>query len=243
MRMHIFPEQLAAAVLQLHDDHIYKPLRVMLEGVAGMRRFPTAVSPNMVTVASVSCALPFVLLNLYGWHRLAASLCIFHDILDRMDGAVAGALRKRAGVIVEGPRVYLQGRLIHDGEFGAYLDAMGDKAFGVCALLGFCAIQSVPSPLKVLFALKFPLHMALAIVRTQDYYGRARANKHVALSAVGAGKLSTCAENFCHAMLSFGLAYMGSTLGSIALCATGILSLISTDMGLRSLSHKLMSRA
>ena len=33
-----------------------------------------------------ACALPFVLLTVYGWHFAAAALTIFHDMLDRLDG-------------------------------------------------------------------------------------------------------------------------------------------------------------
>ena len=33
-----------------------------------------------------ACALPFVLLTIYGWHFAAAALTIFHDMLDRLDG-------------------------------------------------------------------------------------------------------------------------------------------------------------
>jgi hypothetical protein len=66
-----------------------------------------------------------VLLTVYGWHFAAAALTIFHDMLDRLDGAVAGTLRKSSDVRVDGPRVYRKDHLVHCGEYGAYLDAMG----------------------------------------------------------------------------------------------------------------------
>ena len=34
--------------------------------------------------------------------------------------------------------------MIHDGEYGAYLDAMGDKAFGISALLALVLLPGLP---------------------------------------------------------------------------------------------------
>ena len=60
---------------------------------------------------------------------------------------------------------------MHDGEYGAYLDAMGDKAFGVTALVALALQPGVVSTLPYWFvaisALKLPLHVALAVTRTQ----------------------------------------------------------------------------
>ena len=53
-----------------------------------------------------------VLLNLYGLHIAACILCVAHDMLDRLDGAVAGALRRRSDVVVDGPRVTRNGVLV-----------------------------------------------------------------------------------------------------------------------------------
>merc|ERR1719223_1697895 len=170
----------------------------------------------------MACALPFVLLTFYGWHLAAAVLTIFHDMLDRLDGAVAGALRKSPDVRVDGPRVYRKDHLVHDGEYGAYLDAMGDKAFGVTALVALALQPGVVSTLPYWFvaisALKLPLHVALAVTRTQDYRA----------------KLATCSENFGCAVASLALAT------DCAPAVTAVAGLLG--VACRSLSHKLRAR-
>ena len=104
-RMRLLPEAVSDTLLDVHETHVYQPLRKGLEKVAALSFFPRAVLPNHVTWMSMACALPFVLLTFYGWHFAAAALTIFHDMLDRLDGAVAGALRKPPDVRVDGPRV------------------------------------------------------------------------------------------------------------------------------------------
>merc|ERR1719359_1146359 len=192
----------------------------------------------MVTWTSLLCAIPFVLLNIYGMHVAAAVLCVGHDMLDRLDGAVAGSLRKRPDVKVDGPRVYRRGVLVHDGEYGAYLDAMGDKAFGISALLVLTLLPGLPMWWKAIALLKLPLHVVLSVVRTQDYLAKLRGASAVALPAVGFGKLATCAENFGCAVAAFALG-VGGTDGGATIAAAGVLSALSLDMAARSLSHKL----
>ena len=104
-RMRLLPEAVSDTLLDVHETHVYQPLRKALEKVAALSFFPRAVLPNHVTWMSMACALPFVLLTFYGWHFAAAALTIFHDMLDRLDGAVAGALRKSPDVRVDGARV------------------------------------------------------------------------------------------------------------------------------------------
>jgi len=243
MRMRLLPEVVADCLLDVHETHVYQPLRKGLEKVAAASLFPRSLLPNHVTWASMLCALPFVLLTVYGWHLAAAALTLFHDMLDRLDGAVAGALRKSVGVRVDGPRVYREGRLVHDGEYGAYLDAMGDKAFGVTALLALCmqpgATSTLPAWFLVLALLKLPLHAALAVTRTQDYRAKLAGKTNVMLPAVGCGKLATCSENFGCAVASLALA---TDCAPVVTLAAGILGVLSLDMAFRSLSHKLRAR-
>ena len=85
-RMRLLPEAVADTLLDVHETHVYQPLRKGLEKVASLSFFPRAVLPNHVTWMSMACALPFVLLTVYGWHFAAAVLTIFHDMLDRLDG-------------------------------------------------------------------------------------------------------------------------------------------------------------
>ena len=108
----VLPDAIATPVLDAHEAFVYRPLRLALERVAALSFFPPAVTPNMVTWTSMLCALPFVLLNLAGLHVAACVLCVAHDMLDRLDGAVAGALRRRSDVVVDGPRVTRNGVLV-----------------------------------------------------------------------------------------------------------------------------------
>merc|ERR1719421_164937 len=163
--MQVLPDAIANPVLDAHEACVYKPLRLALEKVAALPFFPAAVTPNMVTWTSMLCAIPFVLLNVYRLHVAAAILCVGHDMLDRLDGAVAGSLRRRPDVKIDGPKVYRGGVLVHDGEFGAYLDAMGDKAFGISALLVLCVLPGLPLWWRTIALLKLPLHIALSVVR------------------------------------------------------------------------------
>merc|ERR1719502_460319 len=114
LNMQVLPDAIATPLLDAHEDFVYKPLRHALERVAALPFFPSGVTPNMVTWTSMLCAIPFVLLNLYGFHVAACILCVAHDMLDRLDGAVAGSLRKRADVKVDGPRVYRHDKLVED---------------------------------------------------------------------------------------------------------------------------------
>ena len=239
LNLHVLPDAIATPVLDLHEEWVYKPLRLGLERVAALSFFPSGMTPNMVTWTSMLCAIPFVLLNVYGFHVLACVLCVAHDMLDRLDGAVAGSLRKRPDVKVDGPRVYRSGQLVHDGEYGAYLDAMGDKAFGISALLVLCALPGLPLWWKTIAVLKLPLHVSLSVVRTQDYRAKLRGEAAAALPAVGVGKLATCAENFGCAVAALAL---GVGAGGATIVVAGVLSALSIDMAARSLSHKLRAR-
>ena len=87
LNMQALPDAIATPVLDLHEEYVYKPLRKALEKVAALSFFPPTVTPNMVTWTSMLCAIPFVLLNLYGLHIAACVLCVAHDMLDRLDGA------------------------------------------------------------------------------------------------------------------------------------------------------------
>lgn len=152
--------------------------------------------------------------------------------------------------MVDGPRVYDKAgsgaKLLHDGVYGAYLDAMGDKAFGVCALLVLLCLDGLPLWWKAIAVLKLPLHVALAVLRRQDYMAKLRGETKVGLPAqgLGVGKFATCSENFgcAVAALTLGAVPLGAVAGTAALCVTGVLSLLSIDMAMRSLSHKLRAR-
>ena len=60
----------------------------------------------------------------------AVAVAVLHDALDRLDGAVAAECAARG--------------VKRDGDFGAFLDAMCDKAFGVVQLV--CVARRVIAP-------------------------------------------------------------------------------------------------
>ena len=63
--------------------------------------------------------------------RLCAVACaVLHDALDRLDGAVATVCDVRG--------------VKRDGDFGAFLDAMCDKVFGVVQLV--CVARRIIAP-------------------------------------------------------------------------------------------------
>ena len=127
---------------------------------------------------------------------------------------------------------------VHDGEYGAYLDAMGDKALGT-PRWSSSARPGLPLWWKTIAVLKLPLHLALAIVRTQDYRAKLRGATSAALPAVGVGKLATCAENFGCAVAALALGV--GTDGGATTAAAGVPWRL-IDMAARSLSHKLRAR-
>lgn len=249
--MKMFDDRLAMNLLEAHEVRVYKPIRKALErsvtaasatpaGKAALR----SVSPNRVTIASCLCTLPYVALVLHGSPAslvLAALLALVHDGLDRLDGAVAGAYRTLG--------------LKHDGDFGAYLDAMCDKVFGILALLVWARVlypsgdRPEVAVTLALTAAKLPLHIALGVVRTVDYRQFRAASKgpapKVALPAVGEGKLATCSENVGMALLPLAFAARRAGLAVVSAgvwCAVVLLLTCSVDMAMRSLRHKLRAR-
>ena len=74
--MRLLPEAVSDTLLDVHETHVYQPLRKALEKVAALSFFPRAVLPNHVTWMSMAL-LPFVLLTFYGWHFAAAALLHF----------------------------------------------------------------------------------------------------------------------------------------------------------------------
>lgn len=219
LRFRLLPQRVALKSLELHDSYIYKPLRLGLERFA--EYLPQIISPNFVTLLSLLTVIPCILLFSSGSFLACAFFVFLHDMLDRLDGAVAGAWARRG--------------IQRDGRMGAYLDAMCDKAFGGAMLLTtiFCS-QTHPLWVGVCLV-KFALHIVLAVIRTQDYFSTGPA----AIAASGEGKLATCSENMSLLMLSISLS--SSALSPLLVLALA-LELLSIDMALKSVQVKLKSR-
>jgi len=219
LRFRLIPRKVATKTLELHENFVYKPLRIGLERFAD--HLPDCLSPNFVTFLSLLTVVPCVMLFSSGNFLLCALFVFIHDMLDRLDGAVAGCWARRG--------------IKRDGRFGAYLDAMCDKCFGGAMLLT-TFFYSQTHPLWTFVCLvKFMLHMTLAVVRTQDYFSTGPA----AIAASGEGKLATCSENFSLLILSISLS--ARELFPLFVVALGF-EILSIDMALKSLQVKLKSR-
>lgn len=119
-KLKVLPDAAAVALLRAHEDRVYAPLkRVLIQSVANKMPNRT-LSPNGVTALALLTLIPFVAAVKARWCLVAVALAVLHDALDRLDGAVAAACVARG--------------VKHDGDFGAFLDAMCDKVFGATQL-------------------------------------------------------------------------------------------------------------
>ncbi|EDQ89332.1 uncharacterized protein MONBRDRAFT_25391 [Monosiga brevicollis MX1] len=235
--LQLLPDALALPILSWHHRFVYDPLNRLMSSLANSRFFPRCLSPNAITFAAGACLIPCIhLLQSPAPTYLAAAggLALLHDMLDRLDGAVARAdhNKGRAGG--------------DDGKFGAFLDAQVDKLFHI-GMLTALLMSPLSSALGTFWRraayIKIAVQATLAIVRFQDYFSTAPKR---AIQARGEGKLATCAANMA-AVLSlwtFALHGVGYPQAAQAgMVVTSVLITIAVDMALRSLSNKLNARA
>jgi len=95
--------------MDLYRDRVHQPLNAILTSACGDWR----CDPNAITLASMLLILPVLVTG----PVCSATLCLLHDLLDRLDGSMARLLPER------------------DGRFGATLDACCDKLYAVLFLL------------------------------------------------------------------------------------------------------------
>ena len=72
LSMKVLPEWVLAPILEAHENLVYAPLRLLLEAFCAATSFAVVASPNAVTCLGALCAVPFVVLNVYGCHLAAA---------------------------------------------------------------------------------------------------------------------------------------------------------------------------
>jgi phosphatidylglycerophosphate synthase len=145
---------------------------------------PAAVTPNVITLVSTAMLLPVLFLLSRQYFVLSAVLVFVHDMADRLDGSVARA------------RVGKRGVPAHDGRFGAFLDAQGDKIFHVGFLVGNLVMSSTSWVYKVLALAVILTQSVSFVVRCLDYFLPANNGGEADLKAGGEGKLAT---TFCNA--------------------------------------------
>ncbi len=185
---------------------------------------PRAVSPNTITLVSTAMLVPVLVCLRTQWFVTVALLVFLHDMADRLDGAVARHRRD--------PN--------HDGRWGAFLDAQGDKVFHV----GFLAANLLWHRVSLLY-----MSVALAVIaaqlvsfvtRTLDYVAPVTGPKGAPadLRAGGEGKLATTCCNA--AALAASMAARGNA--PIWGGAAVVLLVVSLDLALRSVKSKLVWR-
>merc|ERR1711871_125304 len=126
----------------------------------------TVFTANIVTYGrGLVSPIVVALAMKYGWLWTAASMVMFHDFLDHLDGVVA---KQQA----------LDGRSKgDDGRFGAYIDAQMDKVVFCLCLWSFLCFMDYTSGNAVVnlivvltCATLFGLECAIATVRATDYF-------------------------------------------------------------------------
>ena len=106
--LQILPTEAMLPITNKYMDYYYTPVAKWLEKQAEL--LPLALTPNRVTVLATLTCVPALLSEFFGWHWFCAFWVLAHEFLDFMDGCIA--------------RSYLKRGLKHDGNFGAFLDAM-----------------------------------------------------------------------------------------------------------------------
>eukprot|EP00730_Choanoeca_flexa_P016978 TRINITY_DN8115_c0_g1_i3.p1 TRINITY_DN8115_c0_g1~~TRINITY_DN8115_c0_g1_i3.p1 ORF type:complete len:249 (+),score=43.10 TRINITY_DN8115_c0_g1_i3:158-904(+) len=236
--MRLFPDALSLRLLHFHHDYIYNPLNRRLSWLANQKYFPTWLSPNMITFAAGACIVPCIqFLNDGTPDKLAfaALLTVAHDLLDRLDGAVARSDHHKVN------------RSASDGEFGAFLDAQVDKLFHIgmlTALLYSPLHRHLPSLWRYGAYVKIGIQATLAVVRISDYVAARQGHKRN-VKAQGEGKLATCAANTAAATALATLSLKGygyEQASTVFGYTTAGLLTVAVDMALRSLANKLRAR-
>jgi len=252
----LLPEGLARLLIWTNNHCVYHPLRRVLEGLLLRQHLPAWITPNVVTTASGAMLVPCVVSLSAGFPTVCAGFVIVHDVLDRIDGALA---RARATLSC-GP--LNASAATHNHVVGAYYDAMCDKVF-FCGMLGYLLWsgnnQHMGCPWTVLACLSIGIQTVQAVHRTRDFVdhraqvslrgsnvdhmveSRAINALESAITAGEEGKLATFAGNLSilFSSLAVGAAAMGVSPAEdiAATAATGML-VVSLDMALRSYIKK-----
>lgn len=187
----LLPARTIKSLTSANIHYLYVPLKNVLVRVA--HTLPAWVTPNRVTVASLIVACPLAWFAQQEFF-LCSALCIFiHDILDRLDGAVATSMKDRDLVR-------------NDIIDGAFFDAMVDKVFGFVQLLSLLSAAKERSmgAMCVLMCIKMIVLCALFTIRLVDFFAP---KKHSAIQAGGEGKYATAAENAATLCLCIYAAY------------------------------------
>ena len=167
--------------------------------------------------------VPVVFLFAHSWFLTAAFLVFVHDMLDRLDGAVARHRKSKE----------------HNPRLGAFLDAQGDKLFHV-GFLG-SALYMYSSQLGMYYFITAVLlvivHSISFFVRCLDFFVPVNEGPD-GLKAAGEGKLATTMCNSAALFACLMMKYNSSSLHVL----TVVMLYISLDLAIRSVKLKLFKR-
>ena len=210
----IVPSIFISKILKIHDLYIYYPIKSILEVICTF--LPKFLTPNLITLLSVVCVIPIKYYILNGSYVNASFIFLLHDLLDRMDGAMAN--------------VFLKQKRNHNSQFGSYLDAICDKFFAIFSYS--CIFSNVGNIYiwKSIFQIKCMIHIYSFFLRTIQFM-----NKTKSIKSVSYGKLSTFCENLSFFTIMLFLKYQILPLYFISL----MFSMISLDLSLQSIKYKL----
>ena len=210
----IFPEKFTSKILEIHDLCIYYPIKSILEVICTF--LPKFLTPNLITLLSLVCVIPIKYYILNGSYVNASFIFLLHDLLDRMDGAMAN--------------VFLKQKRNHNSQIGSYLDAICDKIFAILSYL--CIFSNVGNIYiwKCIFQIKCMIHIYSFFLRTIQFM-----NKTKSIKSVSYGKLSTFCENLSFFTIMLFSKYQILPLYFISI----IFSMISLDLSLQSIKYKL----
>ncbi len=189
---------------------------------------PGVLTPNAITLVSTAMLMPVLFLLSRHYFVLAALLVFVHDMADRLDGSVARWRQKQGSKFPP-----------HDGHFGAFLDAQGDKVFHIGFLLANLMWNYTSIPYKLVAVSVIVAQSVSFVVRCLDFFIPTKESAPD-LRAGGEGKLATTLCNL--AALTACLAARDQIHGNIWGALSVALLIVSLDLALRSVKSKLVLR-
>lgn len=174
-------------IISFYVCFLYKPICNLLQHFFLAHPLSSWVTPNRVTIARTLLVIPTIICLLTQHFFIAAFLVLFNDFLDAIDGVIC--------------RVHASLNIIYDQRFGAFLDAVCDKAFNGLVWYSWLMIDIIHHGFVlqqlILVALIF-IEASLFWKRVELYYSNVA---DVALKASYSGKAKQTFETLGTALL------------------------------------------
>ena len=118
----LLADSVAVRLLHAYDGCVYEPLKnALIQSVAAKLPAQMLLPNAIISLALLLTTLPFVAAVRARRFMLAVFLAVMHDLLDRLNAAVAVTCATR--------------RAKRDGDFGGFLDAICHRVFGIAQLM------------------------------------------------------------------------------------------------------------